>query len=58
MGRGHTGPGAVPHQLRALGIAQTTVLLPWDRTPDCTAPERGVAQAVFGVVPSAKSPAQ
>jgi uncharacterized iron-regulated protein len=54
MGRGHTGPGAVPHQLRALGIAHTTVLLPWDRTPGCSAPERGIAQAVFGVVPSEK----
>ena len=51
MGSGHTGPGAVPHQLRALGIAPTAVLLPWDRTPECTLPEPGTVQAVFGVAP-------
>jgi uncharacterized iron-regulated protein len=49
MGRGHTGPGAVPHQLRALGIADSLVFLPWDRTPDCTPPRPGMADAVFGV---------
>jgi hypothetical protein len=49
MGRGHTGPGAVPYQLRALGVAQTLVLLPWDRTAECTPPEPGRADAVFGV---------
>jgi uncharacterized iron-regulated protein len=49
MGRGHTGPGAVPHQLRALGIQPTAVLLPWDRVPGCTPPQQGRVQAVFGV---------
>jgi uncharacterized iron-regulated protein len=52
MGRGHTGPGAVPYQLRALGIADTAVLLPWDSVPECTPPERGSADAVFGVAAS------
>ena len=51
MGRGHTGPGAVPHQLRALGIAPTAVLLPWDHTPECAPPEPGSVHAVFGVAP-------
>ena len=54
MGRGHTVPGAVPHQLRALGIAQTAVLLPWDLGPECTPPRPGMAQAVFGVAPGAE----
>jgi uncharacterized iron-regulated protein len=49
MGRGHTGPGAVPHQLRALGVADTAVLLPWDREPGCTPPAPGSVQAVFGL---------
>lgn len=52
MGRGHTVPGAVPHQLRALGIESAAVLLPWDRLPGCTPPEQGQAQAVFGVTRS------
>lgn len=51
MGSGHTGPGAVPHQLRALGIDQTAVLLPWDREPGCAPPKAGTAQAFFGVAP-------
>jgi uncharacterized iron-regulated protein len=51
MGSGHTGPGAVPHQLRALGIAPTAVLLPWDRKAECAPPEPGSADAVFGVAP-------
>jgi uncharacterized iron-regulated protein len=56
MGRGHTGLGGVPHQLRALGIAQTTVFLPWDRTPSCTPPEPGSVDAVFGVAPPGSLP--
>lgn len=51
MGRGHTGPGAVPHQLRALGVERSAVLLPWDRVPGCTPPAAGAAHAVFGVEP-------
>jgi uncharacterized iron-regulated protein len=58
MGRGHTGPGAVPHQLRALGIAPTAVFLPWDRTPGCVPPESGSVQAVFGVAPPSELPAR
>jgi uncharacterized iron-regulated protein len=50
MGRGHTGPGAVPHQLRALGVLRSAVLLPWDEEPGCTEPQPGTATAVFGVV--------
>jgi uncharacterized iron-regulated protein len=49
MGRGHTLPGAVPHQLRALGVADTTTLLPWDGDPDCSDLEPGIADAVFGL---------
>ena len=49
MGRGHTGPGAVPHQLRALGEVGAAVLLPWDREPGCAPPAAGRAQAVFGL---------
>jgi S1-C subfamily serine protease len=52
MGSGHTGPGAVPHQLRALGIDGTAVLLPWDREPGCAPPKAGTAQAFFGVAPT------
>ena len=49
MGRGHAVPGAVPHQLRALGVRDTAVLLPWDLTPGCKPPVEGSAVAVFGV---------
>ena len=49
MGRGHTGPGAVPAQLRALGVADTMVLLPWDRENQCARLKAGIADAVFGV---------
>jgi uncharacterized iron-regulated protein len=49
LGRGHTGPGAVPHQLRALGIAHSMVLLPWQSDADCNPLKPGVADAVFGV---------
>ena len=49
MGRGHAAPGAVPHQLRALGVDATAVLLPWDIEPGCEPPPPGSASAVFGV---------
>jgi len=49
MGRGHTVPGAVPHQLRALGVSDTMVLLPWERDLDCSKLKAGIADAVFGV---------
>ena len=51
MGRGHTVAGAVPHQLRALGVSDTMVLLPWERGADCSRLRVGVADAVFGVEP-------
>lgn len=56
MGRGHTVPGGVPHQLRALGVADTMVLLPWERDADCTQLRPGIADAVFGI--DAYRPAQ
>lgn len=49
MGRGHTVPGGVPHQLRALGIDDAMVLLPWERDADCAKLQPGIADAVFGV---------
>jgi uncharacterized iron-regulated protein len=51
MGRGHTVPGAVPHQLRALGVAGISVLLPWERAPGCPPPALGRVDAVFGIEP-------
>ena len=51
MGRGHTGPGAVPLQLRALGIADAMVLLPWDHGSSCDRLKAGLADAVFGLAP-------
>lgn len=49
MGRGHTVPGGVPHQLRAVGVSDTMVLLPWERDADCAKLKPGIADAVFGV---------
>lgn len=51
MGSGHTLPGAVPHQLRALGIANTMVMRPWDANDDCARPAPRIADAVFGIAP-------
>ena len=49
MGRGHTAPGAVPHQLRDLGVADVAVLLPWERGASCDTLTPQRATAVFGV---------
>jgi uncharacterized iron-regulated protein len=49
MGRGHTGQGAVPHQLRDLGIRDVAVLLPWERTSECDRLTPEIATAVFSV---------
>lgn len=49
MGRGHTGAGGVPHQLRALGVSDTYVLLPWEQDLECLQLKPGVADAVFGI---------
>jgi uncharacterized iron-regulated protein len=50
MGRGHVQHGdGVAHQLRDLGIADTALLLPWDRDEPCSGLVAGLADAVFGV---------
>lgn len=49
VGRMHTVAGAVPHQLRDLGVTDVAVLLPWDRDARCEALTAGLADAVFGV---------
>jgi S1-C subfamily serine protease len=51
MGRGHTLRGAVPHQLRALGIDSVTVLLAHERGADCERLAAVNADGVFGVEP-------
>jgi uncharacterized iron-regulated protein len=55
MGSGHLEFGhGVPHQLRALGIADPYTMLPFDLSPgqDCAKPPTALAQAVF-VLPAA-----
>jgi uncharacterized iron-regulated protein len=50
MGAGHLRGGyGVPHQLRALGIADPAALLPWDVSQDCALLTAGIADLVFGV---------
>jgi len=49
MGRGHTSAGAVPHQLRDLGVTDIAVLLPWDRGTACDRLTSQLATAVFGI---------
>jgi S1-C subfamily serine protease len=50
MGAGHLRGGyGAPHQLRALGIADPAVLLPWDVSQDCALLTTGIADLVFGV---------
>jgi hypothetical protein len=56
IGRGHVEHGdGVAHQLRDLGVADTMLLLPWDRDMPCKALEPGIADAVFGIA-SFKAP--
>lgn len=51
IGNGHLAGGhGVPHQLRALGVAEVAWLLPWEDGLDCSALQPGLATAVFGVV--------
>jgi membrane-associated protease RseP (regulator of RpoE activity) len=51
IGNGHLAGGhGVPHQLRALGLAEASWLLPWDGGLDCAVLQPGLATAVFGVV--------
>jgi uncharacterized iron-regulated protein len=50
MGVGHINHGyGVPHQLKALGVADFVTLLPWDRGAPCKNLVAGLADAVFGV---------
>jgi uncharacterized iron-regulated protein len=50
IGSGHLEGGhGVPYQLAALGVADTTVLLPWDQGWDCADLAPGLADAVFGI---------
>ena len=59
MGFGHVAYGyGVPHQLKALGVADVAALLPWDRGTDCKRLAAGLADAVFGVAEPAASAAE
>lgn len=50
MGTGHLMNGwGVPHQLRALGVRDAAVLLPWEPENDCAKLVAGYADAVFGL---------
>jgi len=52
MGSGHIIHGyGVPHQLRDLGVKNVVTLLPWDNDRTCNQLVKGVADAVFGVMP-------
>ncbi|AGA33065.1 PDZ/DHR/GLGF protein [Thioalkalivibrio nitratireducens DSM 14787] len=54
MGSGHLQYRyGVPHQLADLGIGleHQRTLLPWNSNAECSAPEPGIADAIFGVVP-------
>ncbi len=50
VGRGHIEfRHGIPHQLASLGMGSSAVLLPWDIEAGCRAPEKGIADAVFGM---------
>jgi len=50
MGTGHLMNGwGVPYQLRALGVRDPAVLLPWEPENDCQRLRPGYADAVFGL---------
>lgn len=52
MGSGHVLHGfGVAHQLHDLGIQNVVALLPWDSSKSCQHLVKGVADAVFGVMP-------
>lgn len=52
MGTGHVLHGfGVAHQLQDLGIKNVAALLPWDSDKSCGQLQRGIADAVFGVLP-------
>jgi uncharacterized iron-regulated protein len=53
MGSGHLRDGfGVPHQLRALGVSETVVMLPWESGDRCEPPGTGSADYLFGVASS------
>jgi uncharacterized iron-regulated protein len=57
MGSGHVQNGnGVPHQLRALGVRDVAVLLPWDAQQGCDRLKPGLADAVFGTDAPAATP--
>jgi uncharacterized iron-regulated protein len=59
MGTGHINHGyGVPHQLKALGVADFVTLLPWDRGAQCKNLVAGLADAVFGVAAPAAARAE
>lgn len=50
MGSGHLRDGyGVPHQLRALGVRDAAVALPWDVDDDCASLTAGAADLFFAV---------
>lgn len=52
MGTGHVLHGfGVTHQLHDLGVKDVAALLPWDSDKSCKQLVKGVADAVFGVLP-------
>ncbi len=52
MGAGHVLHGyGVTHQLHDLGVKNVAALLPWDSDKSCHHLIKGVADAVFGVLP-------
>ncbi|HEX9183322.1 MAG TPA: ChaN family lipoprotein [Burkholderiales bacterium] len=60
MGTGHLAHGyGVPHQLKALGVADVATFLPWDRDAECGTLVSGLADAVFGLAsPAPAAPAR
>ena len=55
MGSGHLRDGhGVPYQLRALGVVDPVVALPWDTDEDCDELKPGVTDLAFGVTPVAE----
>ena len=59
MGTGHVLHGfGVTHQLHDLGVKNVAALLPWDSDKSCKQLVKGMADAVFGVLPHISDPFQ
>lgn len=59
MGSGHLRDGfGVPHQLRALGIPENVVLLPWEAGAGCEPPSSTAADYLFGVAAEPSAPSR